>query len=52
MKVGEAKKKKKYKEAVKEETKFDDKPAHSELKTVAQDMFKNALANAKKKAKK
>jgi hypothetical protein len=52
MKVGEAKKKKKYKEAVKEETKFDDKNAHSELKTVAQDMFKNALANAKKKARK
>lgn len=53
--VGEGKygkKKKKYKEAVKEETKFDDKPAHSELKTVAQDMFKNALANAKKKARK
>ena len=52
MKVGEAKKKKKYKEAVKEETKFDDKNAHSELKTVAQDMFKHALANAKKKARK
>jgi len=53
-KVGEGKygkKKKKY-EAVSEETKFDDKNAHSELKTVAQDMFKNALANAKKKAKK
>ncbi len=53
--VGEGKygkKKKKYKEAVKEETKFDDKPAHSELKTVAQDMFKHALANAKKKARK
>lgn len=52
--VGEGKygkKKKKY-EAVKEETKFDDKPAHSELKTVAQDMFKHALANAKKKARK
>ena len=52
--VGEGKygkKKKKY-EAVKEETKFDDKPAHSELKAVAQDMFKNALANAKKKARK
>ena len=52
MKVGEQKKKKKYKEAVAEETKFDDKPEHSELKTVAQDMFKNALANAKKKARK
>jgi len=51
MKVGEQKKKKKY-EAVKEETKFDDKNAHSELKTVAQDMFKHALANAKKKARK
>ena len=51
MKVGEQKKKKKY-EAVKEETKFDDKNAHSELKTVAQDMFKNALANAKKQARK
>ena len=53
--VGEGKygkKKKKYKEAVKEETKFDDKPEHSELKTVAQDMFKHALANAKKKARK
>jgi hypothetical protein len=50
MKVGEQKKK--YKEAVAEETKFDDKPEHSELKTVAQDMFKNALANAKKKARK
>tara|TARA_B100000768_G_scaffold180929_1_gene202220 strand:- start:2621 stop:3817 length:1197 start_codon:yes stop_codon:yes gene_type:complete len=53
-KVGEGKygkKKKKY-EAVAEETKFDDKPAHSELKTVAQDMFKNALANAKKNARK
>ena len=52
MKVGEQKKKKKYKEAVAEETKFDDKPEHSELKTVAQDMFKNALANAKKKTRK
>ena len=53
-KVGEGKygkKKKKY-ESIAEETKFDDKNAHSELKTVAQDMFKNALANAKKKAKK
>lgn len=52
--VGEGKygkKKKKY-EAVKEETKFDDKPEHSELKTVAQDMFKNALATAKKNARK
>ena len=50
--VGEGKygkKKKKYKEAVKEETKFDDKK-DGQLKTVAQDMFKNALANAKKKA--
>ncbi len=35
-----------------EETKFDDKPEHSELKTVAQDMFKHALAQAKKKARK
>ena len=53
-KVGEGKygKKKKKTEAVAEETKFDDKPEHSELKTVAQDMFRNALANAKKKARK
>lgn len=52
-KVGEGKYgKKKKTEAVKEETKFDDKPEHSELKTVAQDMFKHALANAKKKARK
>ena len=53
-KVGEGKygkKKKKY-ESIAEETKFDDKPEHSELKTVAQDMFKHALANAKKKARK
>ena len=52
-KVGEGKYgKKKKTESIAEETKFDDKPAHSELKTVAQDMFKHALANAKKKARK
>ena len=39
-------------ERVAEETKFDDKPKHSELKTVANDMMKSALTKAKKKAEK
>ena len=37
---------------VREETKFDDKNEHSELKTVANDIMKSAITKAKKKAEK